>query len=115
MVMVRGNPYFPRASIENNLFAETDLTTIYGWKDFARYWDEIVRDQGICNSIWTYDTAKPEAESLRERFATHRDKGVDLQQRRLLERKVAVKLPQKKGRPKRSTNTLPQNRFTTKY
>ena len=30
IVMVDGNPYFPRASMETDLFRESDLTTVCG-------------------------------------------------------------------------------------
>ena len=44
----------------------------------ARYWDVVVGDQVITNAVWAYDTPKPEAESIRERFAFYRNKGVTL-------------------------------------
>ena len=78
IVMVDGNPYFPRASMETDLFRESDLTTVCGWKGTARYWDVVVGDQVISNIIWAYDTLKPDAESIRERFAFYRGKGVEL-------------------------------------
>ena len=78
IVMVDGNPYFPRASMETDLFRESDLTTVCGWKGMARYWDVVVGDQVISNVVWAYDTPKPDAESIRERFAFYRGKGVEL-------------------------------------
>jgi uncharacterized protein (DUF427 family) len=38
----------------------------------------VVGDQVISNVVWAYDTPKPDAESIRERFAFYRDKGVEL-------------------------------------
>ena len=78
IVMVDGNPYFPRASMAKNFFRESDLTTVSGWKGTARYWDVVVEDQVISNAVWAYDTPKPDAESIRERFAFYRGKGVEL-------------------------------------
>ena len=78
IVMVDRNPYFPRASMETDLFRESDLTTVCGWKGMARYWNVEVGDQVISNVAWAYDTPKPDAESIRERFAFYRGKGVEL-------------------------------------
>ena len=35
-------------------------------------------DQAITNVVWAYDTMKPDAEKIRERFAPYRNKGVML-------------------------------------
>ena len=79
IVMVDGNPYFPRASMVEEFFRASDHTTACGWKGTARYWDVVVGDQVISNAVWAYDTPKPDAESIRERFAYYRGKGVDVQ------------------------------------
>ena len=76
--MVDGNPYFPRASMAADLFRESDLTTVCGWKGTARYWDVVVGDQVISNVFWAYDTPKPYGETIRERLAICRGKGVEL-------------------------------------
>ena len=79
IVMVDGNPYFPRSAMAEWLFRASDHTTVCGWKGTARYWDVVVGDQVIRNAAWAYDTSKPDAESIRERFAFYRGKGVELQ------------------------------------
>ena len=78
IAMVDGNTYLRRASIETDLFRESDLTTVSGWKGNARYWDVVVGDHVINNVVWAYDTPKPDAETIRERFTFYRDKGVEL-------------------------------------
>jgi uncharacterized protein (DUF427 family) len=78
IVMVDGNPYFPRAAMNTEFFRESSLTTVCGWKGMARYWDVVVGDQVITNVVWAYDTPKPDAEKIRERFAFYRNKGVTL-------------------------------------
>ena len=75
---VDGNPYFPRASMETDLFRESDFTTVCGWKGTARYWDVVVREHVISNIVWAYDTPKPDAESIRERFTFYLGKRVEL-------------------------------------
>ncbi len=78
IVKVDGNPYFPRESMNTAYFCESSLTTVCGWKGKARYWDVMMGDAQISNVVWAYDTPKPDAEKIRERFAFYRGKGVTL-------------------------------------
>ena len=78
IVMVDGNPYFPREAMNAKFFRDSRLTTVCGWKGTARYWDVVVGDQVITNVVWAYDCPKPDAEKIRERFAFYRNKGVTL-------------------------------------
>ncbi len=78
IVMVDGNPYFPRAAMVEDFFRDSVHSTVCGWKGTARYWDVVVGDQVISNAVWAYDNPKPDAESIRERFAFYRGKGVEL-------------------------------------
>ena len=78
IVMVDGNPYFSREAMNTEFFRDSRLTTVCGWKGPARYWDVVVGDQVITNVVWAYDTPKPDAEKIRERFAFYRNKGVTL-------------------------------------
>ena len=52
IVMVDGNNYFPRASVTQEFFRESDLTTVCGWQGTARCWDVVVEDQLISNAVW---------------------------------------------------------------
>ena len=79
IVMVDGNPYFPRAAMVEDFFRDSVHSTVCGWKGTARYWGVVVGDQVISNAVWAYDNPKPDAESIRERFAFYRGKGVELQ------------------------------------
>ncbi len=78
IVMVDGNPYFPRSSMRTEYFRESSHTTVCGWKGTARYWDVVVEGEVISNAVWAYDDPKSAAESIRERFAFYRGKGVTL-------------------------------------
>ena len=42
IVMVDGNPYFPREAMNTEFFRDSRLTTVCGWKGTARYWDLVV-------------------------------------------------------------------------
>ena len=79
ILMVDGNPYFPRAAMVEDFFRDSVHSTVCGWKGTARYWDVVVGDQVISNAVWAYDNPKPDAVSIRERFAFYRGKGVELQ------------------------------------
>ena len=79
ILMVDGNPYFPRAAMVEDFFRDSVHSTVCGWKGTARYWEVVVGDQVISNAVWAYDNPKPDAESIRERFAFYRGKGVELQ------------------------------------
>ena len=79
IVMVDGNPYFPRAAMVEDFFRDSVHSTVCGWKGTARYWNVVVGDQVISNAVWAYDNPKPVVESIRERFAFYRGKGVELQ------------------------------------
>ena len=76
IVMVEGNPDFPREAMNTAYLRESRLTTVCGWKGTARYWDVVVGDAEISNVVWAYDTPKPDAETIRERFAFYRNKGI---------------------------------------
>ena len=78
IVMLYGNPYFPRTAMRPEYFRESSHSTVCGWKGTARYWDVLLGEQVITNAVWAYDDPKPKAESIRERFAFYRGKGVDV-------------------------------------
>ena len=78
IVIVDGNPYFPREAMRDEYFRDSRLTTVCGWKGTARYWDVVVDDQVLTNVVWSYETPKPAADNIRERFAFYRGKGVAL-------------------------------------
>lgn len=79
IVMVDGNPYFPRNSMRTEYFIDSSHTTVCGWKGTARYWDVLVGETSLTNVVWSYDDPKPEAETIRQRFAFYRGKGIDVQ------------------------------------
>ena len=78
IVMVDGNPYFPRSAMREEFFRESSHTTVCGWKGTARYWDVVLDGRAITNAVWSYETPKPEADQIRERFAFYRGKGVEV-------------------------------------
>ena len=78
IVMVDGNPYFPREAMNTKFFRDSRVTTVCDWKGSARHCDVVEGDQVITNVAWAYDTTKPDVENIRERFAFYRNKVVTL-------------------------------------
>ena len=78
IVMVDGNPYFPRGAMRQEFFRESSHTTVCGWKGTASYWDVVLADHVLSNAVWSYETPKPDADNIRERIAFYLGKGVEL-------------------------------------
>ena len=76
IVVVDGNArIFPRSNAQG-FFRASKHTTVCGWKGEARYWDVVVDGQEVSNVAWSYDSPKPDAERIRERFAFYRGRGI---------------------------------------
>lgn len=76
IVVVDGNPYFPREAMRAEFFRASSHSTVCGWKGEAHYWDVVVEGQELPNVVWSYDSPKPDAERIRERFAFYRGRGI---------------------------------------
>lgn len=69
IVVVEGNAYFPKASLNEQYFAETREHTACAWKGTASYLDVVVDDQRNVMAAWTYPNPSPAAENIRDRVA----------------------------------------------
>lgn len=69
IVVVEGNLYFPRASLNNEHFTASDHTTVCGWKGTANYLSVRVADQHNDNAAWYYADPKPAAAQIKDRVA----------------------------------------------
>ncbi|MCP4776822.1 MAG: DUF427 domain-containing protein [Planctomycetaceae bacterium] len=76
IVYVDWNPYFPREAMHVEYFRGSRHTTVCGWKGKACYWDLIVGDHVMTNVAWSYETPKPDAESIRYRYALYSGKDI---------------------------------------
>lgn len=77
-VVVEGNHYFPRDSVDAERLTPSDTTSICPWKGTARYhW---VRAGEALNpdAAWFYPEPKPAAEEIRDRIAFW--KGVEVRE-----------------------------------
>ncbi|MDB5714783.1 MAG: hypothetical protein JWO15_2180 [Sphingomonadales bacterium] len=68
-VIVEGNHYFPRASVNADLLTDSDTTTICGWKGTANY--HTIRAGGAENAdaAWFYKDPKEACVEIRDRIA----------------------------------------------
>ena len=68
-VVVEGNHYFPRDSINNEYFADSDHETFCPWKGTASYYTLEVNGQRNPDASWYYPEPKPKASMIVDRIA----------------------------------------------
>lgn len=68
-VVVEGNHYFPAASLDPDILAGSDLTTVCPWKGTASYYDVTVDGETYANVVWYYPTPSEKAASITDRVA----------------------------------------------
>ena len=68
-VIVDGNHYFPRESLNAEFVTDSDTTSVCPWKGTASYFTITVDGDENRDAAWFYPAPKPEAESIRGRVA----------------------------------------------
>jgi uncharacterized protein (DUF427 family) len=68
-VLVEGNHYFPRDSVDAALLRPSDTHTICPWKGTASYYSLVVDGAENRNAAWYYPDTKPAAAERRDRIA----------------------------------------------
>jgi uncharacterized protein (DUF427 family) len=68
-VVVEGNHYFPRASVDAAMLRDSATTTICPWKGIAHYHNLVVDGVENGNAAWYYPDPKPAAAEIRDRIA----------------------------------------------
>ncbi len=68
-VVVEGNHYFPRASVDAALLTESTLTTGCPWKGTAHYHTIVAGGAQNANAAWYYPDPKPAAAEIKDRIA----------------------------------------------
>ncbi len=68
-VVVEGNHYFPRESLNDEFLAESNHTTVCGWKGTANYFSLTVDGQTNENAVWYYAEPKDAAKEIAGRVA----------------------------------------------
>lgn len=75
-VVVEGNHYFPKESINCDYFEETDTNTVCGWKGTASYFTINVDGKKNVDAAWYYPEAKDAAKEIENYVAFW--KGVEI-------------------------------------
>lgn len=68
-VVIEGNHYFPRDSVDSTLLRDSDSTTVCPWKGSAHYYTLEVDGSENRNAAWYYPDPKPAAAEIRDRIA----------------------------------------------
>jgi uncharacterized protein (DUF427 family) len=68
-VVVEGNHYFPRESVDESLVRETDTHTVCPWKGTASYLSVVVDGEENVDAAWYYPEPKDAAREIAGRVA----------------------------------------------
>jgi uncharacterized protein (DUF427 family) len=68
-VVVEGNHYFPRASVDAALLSQSSTTTMCPWKGTAHYHGIVAGGTENRDAAWYYPDPKPAASEIKDRIA----------------------------------------------
>lgn len=68
-VIVEGNHYFPIGSVNADLLAPSEHTSICPWKGTSSYYDIVVGGETNAAGAWYYPEPKDAAAEIRDRVA----------------------------------------------
>lgn len=68
-LVIEGNHYFPRESVDATLLRDSDSTTVCPWKGIAHYYTLEVDGSENRNAAWYYPDPKPAAAGIKDRIA----------------------------------------------
>jgi uncharacterized protein (DUF427 family) len=68
-VIVEGNHYFPRESVDASVLSPSDTHTTCPWKGIASYYTLAVSGEENKDAAWYYPDPKPAAAEIRDRIA----------------------------------------------
>ena len=77
IVMVEGNLYFPRSSLNNEYFTDSPSRTVCPWKGLASYFDVVVDGRVNRGAAWFNGSPSPAAADIKDRVAFWR--GIEVQ------------------------------------
>ena len=63
--IVEGNHYFPPETIKQEFFAESETSSVCGWKGTAHYYHITVDSETNADAAWYYADPKPEAAKIK--------------------------------------------------
>jgi len=68
-VIVEGNHYFPKESLNPAFFKDSNKTTVCSWKGTAHYYSLVVNGQTNADAVWYYPEPKTAAREITNRVA----------------------------------------------
>jgi len=68
-IMIEGNHYFPKDTINREYFQASSTHTTCPWKGEASYYDVVVDGQMNKDAAWYYPETKPAASEVKDRVA----------------------------------------------
>ncbi len=68
-VVVEGNHYFPRESLNMEFFDDSSRNTVCPWKGVASYFDVVVNGDRNTAAAWYYPDPSSAAERIKDRVA----------------------------------------------
>lgn len=68
-VVVEGNHYFPRESVNADILRESSTSTVCPWKGTASYYSLVVDGEESTDAAWYYPTPKKAAAQITDRLA----------------------------------------------
>ncbi len=68
-VVVEGNHYFPRGSVNDDFLMPSNKTTVCGWKGVANYYTVVVNGEQNHDAAWYYADPKEAASNIAGRVA----------------------------------------------
>ncbi len=69
IVMLEGNAYFPRGSLNEQYFEPSHLHSLCPWKGIASYLDVVAFGERNENAAWYYPHPSPLARKIKDRVA----------------------------------------------
>ncbi len=77
-VVVEGNHYFPRSSVDQDVLRDSSTTSVCGWKGTAHYYSLVVDGKTNADAAWYYPEPKEAASNIEDYLAFW--KGVEVSQ-----------------------------------
>ncbi len=68
-IIVEGNHYFPRSSLNEEYFVDSTAHTVCPWKGVASYYDVVVHGNANRGAAWYYPTPSAAAADIKDHIA----------------------------------------------
>ena len=68
-IVVEGNHYFPKGSLDESVIIESSTTSVCPWKGTANYYSLIINGKTNEDAVWYYSTPKEAAKQIAGRVA----------------------------------------------